>query len=89
MDSENLKISEHGVTEKDISSEFSLPKRFESPCKFCQTDVEAMFYHLNWLFFTDLFKGYGNQKDDLNPIYRTSNSDYGYYPPCPHTVPHK
>uniref|UniRef100_A0A1Q3FTC6 Uncharacterized protein n=1 Tax=Culex tarsalis TaxID=7177 RepID=A0A1Q3FTC6_CULTA len=68
MDSENLKISEHGVTEKDISNEFSLPKRFESPY---------------------LFKGYGNQKEDLNPIYRTSNSDYGYYPPCPHTVPHK
>nr|XP_019933040.1 UPF0691 protein C9orf116 homolog [Aedes albopictus]XP_029712361.1 UPF0691 protein C9orf116 homolog [Aedes albopictus] len=36
-----------------------------------------------------LFKGYGSQKDNNNPIYRTSNSDYGFYPPCPHTVPHK
>ncbi|XP_055587673.1 piercer of microtubule wall 1 protein [Uranotaenia lowii] len=35
------------------------------------------------------FKGYGNQKPDLNPVYRTSNSEYGYFPPCPHTVPHK
>ncbi|XP_052890125.1 piercer of microtubule wall 1 protein [Anopheles moucheti] len=35
------------------------------------------------------FTGYGSQQDGRNPIYRTSNADYGYYPPCPHTVPHK
>ncbi|XP_055522981.1 piercer of microtubule wall 1 protein [Wyeomyia smithii] len=36
-----------------------------------------------------LFQGYGNQRENQNPIYRTSNSDYGYFTPCPHTVPHK
>ncbi|XP_053698859.1 piercer of microtubule wall 2 protein [Sabethes cyaneus] len=36
-----------------------------------------------------LFKGYGSQRENQNPIYRTSNSEYGYFTPCPHTVPHK
>ncbi|XP_055617586.1 piercer of microtubule wall 1 protein [Toxorhynchites rutilus septentrionalis] len=36
-----------------------------------------------------LSKGYGNQMTEQNPIYKTSNSEYGYFPPSPHTVPHR
>uniref|UniRef100_A0A336M5T0 CSON011686 protein n=1 Tax=Culicoides sonorensis TaxID=179676 RepID=A0A336M5T0_CULSO len=33
--------------------------------------------------------GYGIEKGGQNPIYRTSNSEYGYYKPDIHTVPHR
>lgn len=34
-----------------------------------------------------MFNGYGNQRKDKHPAFRTSNSDYGLLPPNAHTVP--
>lgn len=36
-----------------------------------------------------MFRGYGVQRNDLSPVYRTTNSEYGWYTPCIHTVPHR
>ena len=68
----------------------------------CQKDLKAhvcilqnQFYYdcvVRKIKFLDKFSGYGIEKDEkknINPIYRTSNSDYGFYSPCPHTTPSK
>ncbi|XP_037923960.1 UPF0691 protein C9orf116 homolog [Hermetia illucens] len=34
-----------------------------------------------------LFQGYGAQKPNQNPFYKTVNSEYGWFAPNPHTVP--
>lgn len=39
--------------------------------------------------FQAIFRGYGIQRKDLSHVYRTSNSEYGWYTPCVHTVPHR
>ncbi|CAO1430518.1 unnamed protein product [Diamesa hyperborea] len=33
-----------------------------------------------------MFSGYGIQREQRNPIYKTTSSDYGWYTPTPHTV---
>lgn len=37
----------------------------------------------------DLFNGYGIQQKSYHPVYRTTNSEYGWMPPNEHTVPHR
>lgn len=38
---------------------------------------------LDWLYcgVIDWFNGYGSQTSDQHPFYRTSSSEYGWYPP--------
>jgi len=37
----------------------------------------------------DIFYGYGMQREPENPVYRTTASEYGWYTPTVHTVPHR
>lgn len=39
--------------------------------------------------FLGTLNGYGNQRKKYDPVFHTSNSDYGWQPPNAHTVPHR
>ncbi|XP_060526587.1 piercer of microtubule wall 1 protein [Cylas formicarius] len=45
------------------------------------SDLPKRFEYPSW------FYGYGIQKPQEHPFYRTTSSDYGRYPPTIHTVP--
>lgn len=47
------------------------------------------FVMFSFYIVLDVFFGYGIEKGGRNPIYRTSNSEYGYYKPSEHTIPHR
>ncbi|VVD03878.1 unnamed protein product [Leptidea sinapis] len=48
---------------------------------FATCNLPKRFEHPHW------FNGYGCQMSKQNPVYRTSSSDYGWYPPGTHSVP--
>lgn len=40
-------------------------------------------------FSKDFFAGYGVDQKCTNPMYTTTTSDYGWYPPSAHTAPYR
>lgn len=66
---------------------FNLPHRFECPCKLSEVGNFVLSSQQLLIFLSDLFQGYGAQKPNQNPFYKTVNSEYGWFAPNPHTVP--
>lgn len=70
----------------------NLPQRFEKSGKFFFPNFQSILKNNLFVYIfivSDMFKGYGIQRSNLNPMYRTNNLEYGWFTPCAHTVPQR
>lgn len=94
---ENRKISfgtkidryEPQVNTSSLYKTFNLPERFENTRKYRYCRIRDILIFIRSLPWTDVFRGCGIQRKNVSPFYRTTNLDYGWYSPSPHTVPQR
>lgn len=91
---------ERNVKTSDIYRTKNIPERFDRSCELHSifNGNSAVFhFKLTLRFFSSLLgfihagslNGYGNQWKKFDPVFHTSNSEYGWQPPNAHTVPHR
>ena len=84
----NYKTTDCLITStKDLYKGLNFPKRFECPCKYFQLFFPSDLFRRFFIITLDAFTGYGIQREQKNCMYRTTNSDYGFFTPSPHSVP--
>lgn len=80
---------DRGVNTSNLYRTINIPDRFQRSCKSIQYDNLSCSVMIIFRLTAGTLNGYGSQLKRYHPIFHTSNSEYGWLAPNPHTVPHR